>query len=181
VDPHAFVRALCAKLTENSVYVADVGQNQIWSANLFQVKNGKFLTSGGMGTMGYSVPAAVGAKLAAPSRQVVAVCGDGAFQMSMNELGTICQHHVPVKIVVMKNGRLGMVWELQSQSYRSRYSGTLLDGSPDFVALAGAYGIASASIEDDGQVAAAVREMFAHNGPYLLEVCVDPENPSVFR
>ena len=84
-------------LEEDAVVVADVGQNQIWTANSFAVPHGRFLTSGGMGTMGYAVPAAMGAKLAAPKRQVVAICGDGAFQMQMMELATLCQHNIPVK------------------------------------------------------------------------------------
>ena len=96
VDPAAFITMLSHEMKEDAVYVADVGQNQIWSCNYHIVKKGRFLTSGGMGTMGYSIPAAMGAKRGDMDRQVVAVCGDGSFQMSMMELATIMQHHIPV-------------------------------------------------------------------------------------
>ena len=178
VNPKRFILTLSEKLPEKSVYVADVGQNQIWSANHFQVKEGRFLTSGGLGTMGYSVPAAIGAKLAKPQRQVVAVCGDGSFQMSFNELGTICQNRIDVKIVVMRNARLGMVRELQDNLYGGRHSATLLDGTPDFVALAGAYGSAAQEINDDSQIDGAIDAMLSHKGAYLLVCNVNPDMPS---
>ena len=108
VNPEIFIKRLSRAMNDNAVYVADVGQNQLWScANCVIKENGRFLTSGGMGTMGYSVPAALGAKLAAPDRQVVAVCGDGGFQMTMMELATMKQYKVPVKIVVLRNNVLG--------------------------------------------------------------------------
>ena len=90
-------------MDEDAIYVADVGQNQLWSADNYVMKKGRFLTTGGFGTMGYSIPAAIGAKMAAPDRQVVAVCGDGSFQMSMNELATMLQNNIKVKIIIMKN------------------------------------------------------------------------------
>ena len=112
VEPQSFLEKLSAQLRAKAILIADVGQNQIWCANSFKVSDGRFFTSGGMGTMGYSVPAAVGAKFARPSRDVVAVCGDGSFQMSMNELATIAQNNLNVKIIVMRNTVLGMVHEL---------------------------------------------------------------------
>lgn len=130
VEPRVFIRDLSAMMEEDAILAADVGQNQIWSARNFNVKEGRFLTSGGLGTMGYSIPAAIGAKLAKPKRQVVAVCGDGSFQMSMCELGTICQDQVDVKIILMQNGRLGMVKELQDRLYGGRHIATTLDGNP---------------------------------------------------
>ena len=117
VDPAGFITMLSDKMEEDGIYVADVGQNQIWSCGYHIVKKGRFLTSGGMGTMGYSIPAAMGAKLARPERQVVAVCGDGSFQMSMMELATMRQHDVAVKIIVLKNNYLGMVREFQHYTY----------------------------------------------------------------
>ena len=106
VNPEIFIKRLSRAMRDDMVYVADVGQNQLWScANCVIKENGRFLTSGGMGTMGYSVPAALGAKLAAPERQVVAVCGDGGFQMTMMELATMKQYKVPVKIVVLRNNK----------------------------------------------------------------------------
>ena len=136
-------------MESDAVLCADVGQNQIWSANNFAVRDGRFLTSGGMGTMGYSIPCAVGAKLASPKRQVCAVCGDGSFQMSMMELGTVCQEGLDLKIVIMHNTRLGMVRELQDRLYSCRHSAVYLDGSPDFVAVAKAYGIPAVAVSSN--------------------------------
>ena len=179
VNPKAFMNLLSDKLPQDAVLVADVGQNQIWSANFFSVEHGRFLTSGGMGTMGYSVPAAMGAKLAAPDKEVVAVCGDGSFQMQFMELATLCQHDIPVKIIVMTNGRLGMVRELQTKGYQDNQTAVFLDGSPDFVTLASAYGIPAKSISSLSQADAAIDEMLACRTPYLLECIVDPDESSL--
>ncbi len=179
VEPKAFMRRLSEKMAADAILCADVGQNQIWSANHFAVREGRFLTSGGMGTMGYSIPCAVGAKLAAPRRQVCAVCGDGSFQMSMMELGTICQERLPVKIIIMRNTRLGMVRELQDNQYKGNHSAVYLDGSPDFVRLAAAYGIPARSVSSNEEGEAAVDEMLHTDGPYLLECAVRPDYPSL--
>ena len=130
---------LSEKMDANGIYVADVGQNQIWSCNYHIVQEGKFLTSGGMGTMGYSIPAAMGAKLADKNRQVIAVCGDGSFQMSMMELATMRQYDIPVKIIVLKNTVLGMVREYQHYAYKDNYSVVDLSGSPKLDMIAAAY------------------------------------------
>ena len=166
-------------MEEDAILAADVGQNQIWSARNFNVKEGRFLTSGGLGTMGYSIPAAIGAKLAKPKRQVVAVCGDGSFQMSMCELGTICQDQVDVKIILMQNGRLGMVKELQDRLYGGRHIATTLDGNPDFVKLAEAYGIRARLAASNEEAKACAAEMLRTKGPYLLVCTVDPSTPSI--
>lgn len=179
VEPKGFIRMLSREMTANSVLCADVGQNQIWSANNADIREGRFLTSGGMGTMGYSIPCAVGVKSAAPARQVCAVCGDGSFQMSMMELATICQEGLGVKIVVMRNTRLGMVRELQDMGYNGVHSGVYLDGSPDFVKIAAAYGISARSVSSNEEATAAVREMLADDRPYLLECVVPPDYPSL--
>lgn len=179
IDPRRFMRELSSMAAEDAILVADVGQNQIWSANHYEIKQGKFLTSGGMGTMGYSLPAAQGAKIACPSRQVFAVCGDGSFQMQMIELATMVQHGVAVKIVIMRNGRLGMVRELQDNYYGGRLSGVLLDGSPDFIALAAAYGIPGRSIASNDRIREAIGQMLASTGAYVLECVVSPRQPSL--
>ncbi|MBS5659993.1 MAG: biosynthetic-type acetolactate synthase large subunit [Clostridiales bacterium] len=179
VNPKAFIRLLSDKLPTDAVLVADVGQNQIWSANFFSVEHGRFLTSGGMGTMGYSVPAAMGAKLADPEKEVVAVCGDGSFQMQFMELATLCQHDIPIKVIVMKNGRLGMVRELQTKGYQDNQTAVFLDGSPDFPTLASAYGIPARSISFLSEADAAIDEMLACHTPYLLECIVDPDESSL--
>lgn len=179
VEPKTFLRAFTRRLEDDAYVCADVGQNQIWCANNVEIRDGRLLTSGGMGTMGYSVPCAVGVKCADPKRRVIAVCGDGSFQMSMMELATICQEQIGVKIIVMRNGRLGMVRELQKNLYDAAYSGVFLDGSPDFVKIAGAYGIRSRSVSSNEEAMAAVEEMLADDQPYLLECVVPWDYPSL--
>lgn len=174
VDPAEFVRRLSEKMDEKAIYVADVGQNQIWSCKNYRMRDGFFLTSGGMGTMGYSIPAALGAKLGCPDRQSVAVCGDGSFQMSMMELATMCQHHVPVKIVVMKNGYLGMVREYQQNSCGGRYSVVDLSGSPDLSKIAEAYGIPFIRIHTMDEADAAIDRLLANDESVLMECVIDP-------
>lgn len=179
VNPKALIGLLSDRLREDSILVADVGQNQIWSANHYQVKKGRFLTSGGMGTMGYSVPAAIGAKMACPDRQVVAVCGDGSFQMQFMELATLCCQGLDLKIIVMTNHRLGMVRELQDNGYGGRQSGVDLAGSPDFIKLAEAYGIPGLRISSDAQAEGTVEALLNAPGPFLLECQVDEKEPSL--
>lgn len=179
VEPKGFMRSLSRRMAPDCVLCADVGQNQIWSANHFEIREGRFLTSGGMGTMGYSIPCAVGAKMAAPERQVCAVCGDGSFQMSLMELATICQEHLGVKIVIMRNTRLGMVRELQDNHYKGVHSAVYLDGSPDFVKIAEAYGIPSRRVSSNEEAENAVEEMLRDDQPYLLECVVSPDYPSL--
>ena len=178
VEPQGFLEKLSEKLDKKSILIADVGQNQIWCANSFKVSDGRFFTSGGMGTMGYSVPAAVGAKFARPSRDVVAVCGDGSFQMSMNELATIAQNHLNVKIIVMRNTVLGMVHELQDFFYGSRYAVTELDEMPDFAKITAAYGIESAFASSNEEAEMYAEKMLKSNKPFLLVCNVHPNTPS---
>lgn len=179
INPKAFVNMLSKTMPEDHIYCADVGQNQIWSAANCEVSKGRFLTSGGMGTMGYSIPAAIGAKLGDPSKSVVAVCGDGSFQMSMMELATICQHGVDIKIVVMKNNKLGLVKEIQKKSYKNNETAVDLTGSPDITAIARAYGIPARSIDSMDAAEGAIAEMLGHKGAYLLECVVDENELSM--
>ncbi len=170
VNPKMFIRKLSAKLPDDTVCVADVGQNQIWTCNNFQFKGGRFLTSGGMGTMGYSIPAAVGAKFASPDSEVVAICGDGSFQMQMMELATIVQEKIPVKIILMRNNRLGMVRELQTNHYKDNQTAVhIADGNPDFVALAKSYGIRAERVCTMAEAEAAIENLCSAKEPYLLE------------
>jgi acetolactate synthase-1/2/3 large subunit len=179
INPKLFMQKLSDKAPDNTIVVADVGQNQIWTANGFKVKNGRFLTSCGMGTMGYSVPASIGAKLAQPESPVIAVCGDGSFQMSFMELATAVQHNVPIKVIVMVNNRLGMVCELQHKQYEHREMAVNLDGSPDFVKLAEAYGIPSMRVTDNSQIDDAIDRLFNEKGIFLLECSVAPNEPTL--
>lgn len=174
INPRRLVRALSSRMEPDGIYTADVGQNQIWSARNCLLREGRFLTSGGMGTMGYSVPAAMGAALAVPGRQAVAVCGDGSFQMQMMELATLVQYHIPVKIFVLKNGCLGLVREIQSRQYGGKLTAVDLSGSPNLTRLAGAYGIPAARLCQDGDIEAAVERALGSSGPFLTECIVRP-------
>lgn len=174
VDPAEFITRLSERMEDNAVYVADVGQNQIWSCGYAKVKDGKFLTSGGMGTMGYSIPAAMGAKKAAMDRQVIAVCGDGSFQMSMMELATLQQHSIPVKIIVLRNNYLGMVREYQHFTYKDNYSVVYLTGSPDLQKIAEAYGIDFLRLENMERCDEVIGEFLKGDRSVLLECLIDP-------
>lgn len=179
VEPRSFIRTLSSMMEEDAILTADPGQGQIWAAINFTQKEGRFLTSGGLGTMGYALPAALGAKLAKPRRQVLAVCGDGAFQMSLCELATVVASHAPLKVVVFDNRRLGMVREYQNSRYSGRHIATHMDGNPDFVALCRAYGISAALAENNRQAEELAAEMLKSPRPYVLVCRVDPETPSV--
>lgn len=172
VNPKWFIRTLDKYLPERSVIVADVGQNQIWTAANISLKRGRFLTSGGMGTMGYSLPAAIGAKCADRSAEVIAICGDGSFQMQLMELATAIQHDIPVKLIVMRNRYLGMVREVQERAYDNRLVGVSLDGSPDFCRIAGAYGIGNMLADSEESAVEGIKELIASDKPFLLEVAV---------
>ena len=174
VDPAEFVRRLSDKMEQDAVYVADVVQNQIWSCRNCKIREGSFLTSGGMGTMGYSIPAAMGAKLGAPGRQVVAVCGDGSFQMSMMEFATMRQYQVPVKIVVIANHYLGMVREYQQNTYKGRYSVVELGGGPDLEKLAQAYGMDFIRLEAPDKMDEAIDAFLKDEDAVLMECVINP-------
>ncbi|MBD5516206.1 MAG: biosynthetic-type acetolactate synthase large subunit [Lachnospiraceae bacterium] len=174
VDPAEFIRMLSEAMEDDAVYVADVGQNQIWSCNNHIVKDGRFLTTGGMGTMGYSIPAAMGAKLADREKQVVAVCGDGSFQMSMMELATMRQFDVPVKIIVLKNNYLGMVREYQHYTYKDNYSVVDLSGSPDLEKLSSAYDMKFMRLHTMERAQETIGEFLAKDESMLLECLIDP-------
>ena len=173
VDPEHFVVTLCEKMDDDGVYVADVGQNQIWSCRYCVIKHGRFLTSGGMGTMGYSIPAAMGVRALNPDKQVVAVCGDGSFQMSMCELATIRQHNIPVKIAVLKNNVLGMVKEYEHYSYKDTWAMVDLSGSPDLEKIAAAYDIPFIRMFNDTDAKEQINTFLGTDGPVLMECIID--------
>ena len=176
VNPEIFIKRLSRAMEKDAVYVADVGQNQLWSCANCVIREGRLLTSGGMGTMGYAVPAAIGAKLGAPEKQVVAVCGDGGFQMTMMELATMKQYNVPVKIVVLRNNVLGLVRQYQHFTYQDRFSVIDLgDSIPDFKKIAEAYGIRYQQIAAVEDMDSGIEELLADKEAALLEVIIDPK------
>ena len=180
VNPKAFVNALSKAFPDDLIYCADVGQNQLWSAGNIDIRNGgRFLTTGGMGTMGYSIAASVGAKMASKERPVLAVCGDGSFQMSMMELATIVQNNLDIKIVVMVNGRLGLVREIQKDKFKSNYTAIDLSGSPDPTIIAKAYGIESAWAKTEEEASQAIEKLLKAKDSFLLAIEIDPEESTL--
>lgn len=178
VNPKYFLQKLSDK-TNSDIYVStEVGQNQIWTANYFNFTSPRnFLTSGGFGTMGYGLPAAIGAATAV-DKPVVAVMGDGSFQMDLPELGTMCQWDIPVKMVLFKNDRLGMVHEHQYLLYNSNYQAVTIGGSPDFNKLADAYSIPNSSISENSEIEEGIDKLMSAEGSYLLVVHVNPFEPT---
>lgn len=172
--PARIIRTLSGLMEDDAICCVDVGQNQIFTCKHMIQKHGRFLTTGGLGTMGYSLPAALGAKVAAPEKQTVVVCGDGSFQMFMNELSTMRNLNADLKIVMMENQVLGLVNEIQHSSYTGPF-GVTLEHSPDFGVLADAYGIAHGEICSDDEIEEKLREMLRKEGPYLMVCRVDPD------
>jgi acetolactate synthase-1/2/3 large subunit len=170
------VRKLTELANDDAVLVTDVGQHQMIASRYFNFKKTRTnVTSGGLGTMGFSLPAAMGAALGQPEKTIIAVIGDGGFQMTLQELGTIAQYNIPVKIVVLNNSFLGMVRQWQELFFESRYSFTNLH-SPDFIKLADAYNIPGSQVNTIDELDGSIINMLEHDGPYLLEVVVEKED-----
>ncbi len=172
LSPQEVIVELCRQ-APHAYYTTDVGQHQMWAAQFLKTGPRKWITSGGLGTMGYGVPAAVGVKLALPDMEVICISGDGSFQMNMQELGTISHYKVGTKIVILNNGWLGMVRQWQETFYGERYEATNLEqGTPDFVKLANVYGIKGITVNTREELPEAIAQMLAHNGPVILDVHV---------
>ena len=171
----AFVRRVSELFPRNTLVVTDVGQHQMKVARYFKLNTPRsFVTSGGLGTMGFGLPAAIGAKIACPGQPVVAFLGDGGFQMTMQEIMTIVQEQTDVKVVVLNNGFLGMVRQWQEIFFAKRYASTELL-NPDFVKVVDAMGLPSKKISVSSEVDAGIEWMMATKGPCFLEVVTDPE------
>lgn len=177
IVPELVMKELSSQLDpQGSIVVTEVGQHQMWAHQFIDREAPRsFLSSGGLGTMGFGFPAAIGAAIAQPDKTVVCVAGDGSFQMNSQEMATAAINKVPVKVLILDNRALGMVHQWQKLFYDERYSQTLLDENPDFVKLADAYGWKGEKVENPSDVPGAITRMLKAEGPYLLDVCISRE------
>jgi acetolactate synthase I/II/III large subunit len=175
VKPQFVIETISRHVDEDAIIAVDVGQHQMWAAQFYDFYQPRtWLSSSGLGSMGYGFPAAMGAQLAFPDRQTIAIVGDGGFQMTLNDLATAAQYRVPVKIVVLNNRALGMVRQWQEIFFEKRYCDIDLNFAPDFAKLAEAYGIRGRKVEHQKDVDSAVREMLSDRNPCLTDFWVDP-------
>jgi len=173
--PQFVVEKLFELTGHEAIVATDVGQHQMFAAQYFKgTKPRTWLTSGGLGTMGFGFPAAIGAQKAFPEKLVVCVTSEGSFQMNLQELATAAEHKLPVKIVLLNNEFHGMVRQWQDLFYEGRYSASYLGKIPDFVKLAEAYGILGLRAKRPGEVEAVLKEGLRHKGPVLMDIEVDP-------
>jgi len=176
--PQCVIEKIAAATRHEAIVVTDVGQNQMWSAQYYGFKHPRsLLSSGGLGTMGYGLPAAIGAKIASPQREVFCITGDGGFQMNIQELTTAVKYKVPVRVAILNNGYLGMVRQWQELFFGQRYSQTVLDdGNPDFMKLAEGYGAVGMRIENNDEIdTALVAAMKEKNRPVIMEFIINRE------
>jgi acetolactate synthase-1/2/3 large subunit len=175
VKPQFVIETLSNFAAEDAILAVDVGQHQMWAAQFWSFNQPRTcLSSSGLGSMGYGFPAAMGAQLAFPNRQVIAVVGDGGFQMTLNDLATVAQYRVPVKIAIINNRALGMVRQWQEIFFEKRYCDIDLNFAPDFSKLAESYGIRGVRVEHRTDVPDAVRDFLSDREPRLIDFWVDP-------
>ena len=176
IKPQYVVEQLYALTKGNAIIATEVGQNQMWTAQYYTFdKPRKLLTSGGLGTMGYGFPAAIGAQIAFPKETVIDIAGDGSIQMNIQELATAVQYDLPVKIAILNNNYLGMVRQWQELFYGKNYSATMLDTSPDFVKVAEAYGALGLRATKPREVIPTIKKALQSKKPVIMDFIVDPE------
>ncbi|MBN1571665.1 MAG: biosynthetic-type acetolactate synthase large subunit [Deltaproteobacteria bacterium] len=176
IKPQFVVESIYRVTKGDAIIATEVGQNQMWTAQFFNFDRPRtLLTSGGLGTMGYGFPAAIGAQVAFPEKLVFDIAGDGSIQMNIQEIATAVQHNLPVKVAIINNGFLGMVRQWQELFFEERYSHTTMDFAPDFVKLAEAYGAVGIKVEDPKEVEGAVEEAISIKRPVIIDFRVDKE------
>jgi acetolactate synthase-1/2/3 large subunit len=170
IKPQFVIQKLRELSDDDAIIATDVGQHQMWTAQFFQFNKPRtLLSSGGLGTMGYGLPAAMGAQAAFPKRQVIAICGDGGVQMNIQEMATLVQNRLPVKIVILNNNFLGMVRQWQELFFDKRYSQTCMELPIDYVKLADAYGAKGFCTSKPGEVEMVIKQAFKEKGPVIME------------
>jgi acetolactate synthase I/II/III large subunit len=177
INPNGFINHLSTASVKAAAFLADVGSHQMWSAQSLQLKEKQyFFTSGGMGAMGFALPAAIGTCIGANLQPVVMISGDGGFQLNIQELQTIVRNKLPIKMVVLNNLSLGMIRQFQDSYFDSKYQSTMWGYSvPDFEKVANAYGIKATTINEEASVSQALEDMWSNSDePYLLQVMIDP-------
>jgi acetolactate synthase-1/2/3 large subunit len=176
IKPQMVVEKIYELTSGQAIITTEVGQNQMWAAQFYHYHHPRtFLSSGGLGTMGYGFPAAIGAQLAHPGKLVIDIAGDGSIQMNIQELATAVSYDLPVKIVILNNGYLGMVRQWQELFYNKNYCATCLHKNPDFVSLAKAYGAEGYRVKKKEDVEPVLKEAFASKKPCIVDVWVEPE------
>ena len=179
IKPGALIRKISGLMDENTIAVTDVGQHQMWAAQFYAAKKPRqFLTSGGLGTMGYGLPAAMGAKIGCPDKKVVLFTGDGSIMMNCQEFATIADHDIDVKVVIFENHLLGMVGQWQRLFYNHHYSASELKGKRDFVKLAEAMGLRGYRLEKAEEIETRLPEILAEPGPAVID-CIVPQEENV--
>jgi acetolactate synthase-1/2/3 large subunit len=174
IKPQAMIEAMCKATEGDAIITSDVGQHQMWAAQYYHFsKPRRWINSGGLGTMGFGLPSAIGAQVACPDETVVCLAGDGSLVMTCQELAAAVRHEIPVKVFLMNNGYFGMVRQWQELFWDKRYSSVEMGPSPDWVKLADAFGATGMRVEDTAEVEGAMREALATEGPVLLDVRVD--------
>ncbi len=176
LKPQMVIETISELTQGDAVICTEVGQHQMWTAHFYRfTKPRSFITSGGLGTMGFGFPASIGAQVGNPGRLVVNIAGDGSFQMNIQELGTAVENNIPVKVVIINNFYLGMVRQWQELFFNKRYSGTVMEHNPDFVKVAEAYGAKGYRITEAGKLYGTLKEAFATPGPVVVDCRVDRE------
>ena len=176
IKPQQVIEKIYKICNGDAIVSTEVGQNQMWAAQFYRFRSPRtLLTSGGLGTMGYGFPAAIGAQIAFPDKMVVDVAGDGSIQMNIQELATAVTYNLPVKVVILNNGYLGMVRQWQELFYSKNYCSTCLQKNPDFVQLAKAYGAEGYRVSDRGELETTLKSAFENDRPSIVDVLVEPE------
>ena len=175
ISPHRVMHEINSIIDDNTIITTDVGQNQMWAMHHLRIRHPRqFLTSGTFGTMGYGLPAAIGAKAACPDKNVVAIVGDGGLQMVIQELSTSVAEDLPITVILLNNGKLGMVRQMQTHFWEGRYSATDLGANPDFVTVARGFRAEGIHVERPSEIRDALKSAIGSGKTTVIEIMVDP-------